>query len=72
MAAIPPMHAWLPAIKQAGRFRALVTIQALSGVPAGGIGVLKVATFVFGPAMDSEAAMRGAGFARLCCCPASA
>lgn len=50
MAAIPPMHRWLPA-SSVGPFPASVAIQALAVVPAGGIGVLKVATFVFGPAM---------------------
>lgn len=50
MAAIPPMHRWLTASSQ-GPFPALVAVLALAVVPAGGIGVLKVATFVFGPAM---------------------
>lgn len=50
MAAIPPMHSWLPASSN-GPFPALVAIQALAVLPAGGIGVLKVVTFVFGPAM---------------------
>jgi multicomponent Na+:H+ antiporter subunit D len=54
MTAIPPMHAWLPA-SSSGPFPALVAIQALAVVPAGGIGVLKVATFVFGPAMAEAA-----------------
>jgi len=51
MAAIPPMHRWLPASSN-GPFPALVAIQALAVLPAGGIGVLKVVTFVFGPAME--------------------
>lgn len=51
MAAIPPMHRWLPA-SSSGPFPALVAIQALAVLPAGGIGVLKVVTFVFGPAME--------------------
>ncbi|MEQ1489374.1 MAG: proton-conducting transporter membrane subunit [Terricaulis sp.] len=55
MAAIPPMHRWLPA-SSFGPFPALVTIQALAVLPAGGIGVLKVVTFVFGPGM-AEAAL---------------
>lgn len=54
MAAIPPMHAWLPASSN-GPFPALVAIQALAVLPAGGIGVLKVATFVFGPTMADAA-----------------
>ena len=54
MAAIPPMHSWLPASSN-GPFPALVAIQALAVLPAGGIGVLKVATFVFGPAMRDAA-----------------
>lgn len=51
MAAIPPMHSWLPA-SSSGPFPALVAIQALAVLPAGGIGILKVVTFVFGPAME--------------------
>jgi multicomponent Na+:H+ antiporter subunit D len=54
MTAIPPMHSWLPASSR-GPFPALVAIQALAVIPAGGIGVLKVATFVFGPAMREAA-----------------
>lgn len=54
MTAIPPMHSWLPA-SSTGPFPALVAIQALAVIPAGGIGVLKVATFVFGPAMEEAA-----------------
>lgn len=50
MAAIPPLHRWLPASSR-GPFPALVTIQALTVLPAGGIGLLKIAAFVFGPAM---------------------
>jgi multicomponent Na+:H+ antiporter subunit D len=54
MTAIPPMHSWLPA-SSSGPFPALVAIQALAVLPAGGIGVLKVVTFVFGPAMAEAA-----------------
>lgn len=54
MAAIPPTHRWLVASASAP-FPALVAIQALAVLPAGGIGVLKVATFVFGPAMREAA-----------------
>jgi multicomponent Na+:H+ antiporter subunit D len=50
MAAIPPLHRWLP-LSTRGPFPALVTIQALTVLPAGGIGLLKIAAFVFGPAM---------------------
>ncbi len=49
MAAIPPLHRWLPASSRAP-FPALVTIQALAVLPAGGIGLLKISAFVFGPA----------------------
>jgi multicomponent Na+:H+ antiporter subunit D len=52
MAAIPPLHRWLPASSRAP-FPALVTIQALAVLPAGGIGVLKIAAFVFGPVMNT-------------------
>ncbi|MGD9967001.1 MAG: proton-conducting transporter membrane subunit [Hyphomonadaceae bacterium] len=50
MAAIPPLHRWLPLSSRAP-FPALVTIQALTVLPAGGIGLLKIAAFVFGPVM---------------------
>jgi multicomponent Na+:H+ antiporter subunit D len=52
MAAIPPLHRWLPASTR-GPFPALVTIQALTVLPAGGIGLLKIAAFVFGPVMNT-------------------
>jgi multicomponent Na+:H+ antiporter subunit D len=51
MAAIPPMHHWLPESSGAP-FPALVAIQGLAVLPAGGIGVLKIAAFVFGPVLN--------------------
>lgn len=54
MAAMPPMHRWLTAASSAP-FPALVSIQALTVLPAGGIGLLKVAAFVFGPALHDAA-----------------
>jgi len=50
MAAIPPLHRWLPQSSSAP-FPALVAIQALAVLPAGGIGIVKVAAFVFGPVL---------------------
>lgn len=59
MAAIPPMHRWLPASSGAPA-PALVSIQALAVLPAGGVGLLKVAAYVFGPALlDAAIAARG-------------
>jgi multicomponent Na+:H+ antiporter subunit D len=59
MAAIPPWHRWLPASSSAPN-PALVTIQAVGVLPAGGIGLIKVAAFVFGPALQTaELAARG-------------
>ena len=59
MAAAPPMHRWLTASSGAPN-PALVSIQALAVLPAGGIGLLKVAAFVFGPALhDASIATRG-------------
>lgn len=53
--AIPPMHRWLPASYVAPS-PALVAIQALAVLPMGGVGVLKIAAFVFGPALHDAAA----------------
>lgn len=50
MAAIPPVHGWLGASNRAS-FPALASIQALTVIPAGGIGVLKITAYVFGAAM---------------------
>ncbi len=50
MAAVPPLHRWLPESSGAP-FPALVVIQALAVLPAGGIGVLKITAFVFGPVL---------------------
>jgi multicomponent Na+:H+ antiporter subunit D len=59
MAAIPPVHRWLP-ISSGAPYPALVTIQALAVLPAGGIGLLKVSAYVFGPALSQAAfAARG-------------
>jgi multicomponent Na+:H+ antiporter subunit D len=59
MAAAPPMHRWLT-VSSGAPYPALVSIQALAVLPAGGIGLLKVAAFVFGPALhDASIATRG-------------
>lgn len=51
MTAIPPLHRWLPASTSAP-FPALVSLQALAVLPAGGVGLLKVTAYVFGAAMN--------------------
>lgn len=59
MSATPPLHRWLPASSRAPD-PALTTIQGIALLPAGGIGIIKVAAFVFGPALaDAEIAARG-------------
>lgn len=56
MAAMPPMHRWLPASSRAPN-PAFVSTHALTVLPAGGIGLLKVCALVFGPALaDAELA----------------
>lgn len=50
-AAIPPAHRWLPA-SSAAPYPALVALQALAVLPAGGIGVVKIAAYVFGPVLN--------------------
>lgn len=52
MAAVPPLHRWLPASSNAP-YPVLVMIQGLAVLPAGGIGLIKVAAFVFGPALPA-------------------
>ncbi len=54
MTAIPPMHRWLQASTRAP-FPGLVAIYALAIFPAGGVGLLKIAAFVFGPALNDAA-----------------
>ncbi len=49
-AAAPPMHRWLTTSFTAP-YPALVKVQALAVLPAGGIGLLKVFAYVFGPAL---------------------
>lgn len=58
-AALPPMHRWLTGSSHAP-FPALVSLQALTVLPAGGVGVLKVAAFVFGPALAEAALAKNA------------
>lgn len=50
MAAMPPLHRWLPESSRSPD-PTLVTIQGLAITPAGGVGIIKVAAFVFGPAL---------------------
>lgn len=59
MAATPFMHRWLPATSTAPN-PAVVSIQAITVLPAGGIGLLKIAALVFGPALaDARIAALG-------------
>jgi multicomponent Na+:H+ antiporter subunit D len=50
MAAAPPMHRWMTAASAAPN-PVFVSTHALTVLPAGAIGVLKVAALVFGPAL---------------------
>jgi multicomponent Na+:H+ antiporter subunit D len=54
MAATPPMHRWLAASSFAPN-PAVVSIHAVTVLPAGGIGLLKVLALVFGASALSEA-----------------
>ncbi len=45
--ALPPVHRWLPNASLAP-FPAIVSIMGITVVNAGGVGVLKIATYVFG------------------------
>lgn len=53
-AAAPPMQRWLPAAHGAP-FPAIATVQAVAVLPAGGVGLLKVLAYVFGPALITAA-----------------
>lgn len=58
-AAVPPMHRWLSASSRAPH-AALVSIQAVAVLPAGGVGLIKIVAYVFGPALHQAAlASRG-------------
>lgn len=52
-AAAPPMHRWLT-MSFTAPYPALVKVQALAVLPAGGVGLLKVFAYVFGPALIAE------------------
>ena len=52
--ALPPLHRWLPAACRAPH-PALVTIQGTAVLPAGGVSLLKVTAFVFGPVLHDAA-----------------
>lgn len=59
MAAMPPMHRWMPAASVAPN-PVFVSTHALTVLPAGAIGLLKVAALVFGPALaDARIAAQG-------------
>ncbi len=54
----PPLHRWLSASSVAP-YPALVSIQALAVLPAGGVGLLKISAYVFGAALhQAEIAAR--------------
>lgn len=59
-AAIPPMHRWL-AVSSIAPYPALVTIQAIAVLPAGGVGLLKIAAYVFGTTALAEASLAARG-----------
>ncbi len=48
MAAMPPVHSWLTATTRAP-YPTLVTVQAIAVLPMGGLALLKVLAYVFGP-----------------------
>lgn len=50
MTAMPPMHRWLTATTRAP-YPTLVFVQALAVLPAGGLALLKVLAYVFGPVL---------------------
>jgi len=50
MTAMPPMHNWLTGTTTAP-YPALVTVQALAVLPSGGVALLKVLAYVFGPVL---------------------
>lgn len=56
---LPPMHRWLPNAALAP-FPAAAMIMGVAVINAGGLGVLKIATYVFGPRLG-EAALAGQG-----------
>lgn len=53
-AAIPPNHGWLNTASQSS-FPALISIYAITVLPVGGVGVLKITAYVFGAAMHQAA-----------------
>jgi multicomponent Na+:H+ antiporter subunit D len=50
MAAMPPMHRWLTMTTRAP-YPTLVVVQALAVLPVGGLALLKVLAYVFGPVL---------------------
>jgi multicomponent Na+:H+ antiporter subunit D len=50
MAAMPPMHCWLTMTTRAP-YPTLVVVQALAVLPVGGLALLKVLAYVFGPVL---------------------
>jgi len=58
-AALPPLHRWLTSSSGAG-YPALVTIQAISVLPVGVIGLIKVSAYILGP-VQRQATFAGQG-----------
>lgn len=50
MTAVPPVHSWLSATARAP-YPTLVTVQAIAVLPFGGLALLKVLAYVFGPVL---------------------
>ncbi len=54
MAAMPPTHRWLT-YSSVASYPALASVCALAVLPAGGLGILKIAAYVFGAAVSQAA-----------------
>lgn len=53
-AAVPPVHGWISSSSRAPH-SALVSILAITVLPAGGVGLIKIAAYVFGSALHQAA-----------------
>lgn len=51
---LPPMHRWLP-VSSGASYPALIAVQATAVLMAGGVGLVKIAAYVFGPALAQAA-----------------
>lgn len=50
LAAVPPLHRWLT-VSSAAPVATIPSLQALAVLPAGGVAIVKIGAFVFGPAL---------------------